>query len=89
MPAGPGRALPLAAMVVALLGAAAVMISPITSWTMALAIFGIALLLPSAAILVVWLLRTLVMVGRRSARRLRRAAPRRGGRRQVRNVMPP
>jgi hypothetical protein len=45
-------------MTVALLGAAAVLISPITSWTMALAIFGIALLLPSAAILVVWLLRT-------------------------------
>jgi hypothetical protein len=34
------------------------MISPITFWTMALAIFGIALLLPSAAILVRWLLRT-------------------------------
>jgi hypothetical protein len=44
-------------MTVALLGAAAVMISPITSWTVVLAIFGIALFLPSAAIAVVWLLR--------------------------------
>jgi hypothetical protein len=58
MPAGSRRAVPVLAMTVALLGAAAVLISPITSWTMALAIFGIALLLPSAAILVVWLLRT-------------------------------
>ena len=51
------RALPLAAMVVALLGAAAIMISPITSWTMVLAVVGIVLLLPSGAVLVVWLLR--------------------------------
>ena len=58
MPPGSRRAVPVVAMTVALLGAAAVMISPITSWTMALAIIGIALLLPSAAIAVVWLLRT-------------------------------
>jgi hypothetical protein len=57
MPAGPGRALPLAAMVVALLGAAAIMISPITPWTMVLAVVGIGLLLPSGTVLVVWLLR--------------------------------
>ena len=57
MPAGPGRALPLAAMVVALLGAAAIMVSPITPWAMVLAVGGIVLLLPSAAALVVWLLR--------------------------------
>ena len=57
MPAPPGRALPLAAMVVALLGAAAIFISPITSWTMVLAVGGIVLLLPSGAILIVWLLR--------------------------------
>ena len=57
MPAGPGRALPLAALVVALLGAAAIMISPITPWTTVLAVGGIVLLLPSAAVLVVWLLR--------------------------------
>jgi hypothetical protein len=44
-------------MIVALLGAAAIMISPSTSWTMALAIGGIALLLPSATVLAVWLLR--------------------------------
>ncbi len=57
MPAGPGRALPLAAMVVALLGAAAIMVSPITPWATVLAVGGIVLLLPSAAVLVVWLLR--------------------------------
>jgi len=51
------RALPLAAMVVALLGAAAIFISPITSWTMVLAVGGIVLLLPSGAVLIVWLLR--------------------------------
>ena len=44
-------------MVVALLGAAAVLISPITPWTMVLAVVGIVLLLPSVAVLVVWLLR--------------------------------
>ena len=57
MPPESRRTVPLAAMIVALLGAAAIMISPITSWTMALAIGGIALLLPSATVLVVWLLR--------------------------------
>ena len=57
MSARPSRALPLAAMVVALLGAAAIFISPITSWTMVLAVVGIVLLLPSGAVLIVWLLR--------------------------------
>lgn len=57
MPAGPGHALPLAAMVVALLGAAAIMVSPITPWATVLAVGGTVLLLPSAAVLVVWLLR--------------------------------
>ena len=53
MPPESRRTVPLAAMIVALLGAAAIMISPITSWTMALALGGIALLLPSATVLVV------------------------------------
>jgi len=57
MPGWSRRALPLAAMVVALLGAGAIFISPITSWTMVLAVVGIVLLLPSGAVLVVWLLR--------------------------------
>ena len=57
VPAGPGRALPLAALVVALLGAATIMISPITPWTTALALGGIILLLPSATVLAVWILR--------------------------------
>jgi hypothetical protein len=54
---GPGRALPLAALAVALLGAATIMISPITPWTTALAVGGIILLLPSATVLAVWILR--------------------------------
>jgi hypothetical protein len=57
VPAGPGRALPLAALVVALLGAATIMISPITPWTTVLAVGGIVLLLPSATVLVLWILR--------------------------------
>jgi hypothetical protein len=57
VPAGPGRALPLAALAVALLGAATIMISPITPWTTALAVGGIILLLPSATVLAVWILR--------------------------------
>jgi hypothetical protein len=58
VPTGSRRALPLAAMAVALLGVVAIMISPITPWPIVLAVGGIALLLPSAAVLVVWLLRT-------------------------------
>jgi hypothetical protein len=54
---GSRRALPLAALVVALLGAATIMISPITPWTTALALGGIILLLPSATVLAVWILR--------------------------------
>ena len=57
MPPGSRRTVPPAAMIVALLGAAAIMISPIMSWTMALALGGIALLLPSATVLAVWVLR--------------------------------
>ena len=57
MPPESRRTVPLAAMIVARLGGAAIMISPITSWTMALAIGGLALLLPSATVLAVWLLR--------------------------------
>ena len=49
----------LAAMLGALLGATAIMISPITPWTTALVLGGIALILPSAAVLVVRLLRSL------------------------------
>jgi hypothetical protein len=44
-------------MVVALLGATAIFISPITSWTMVLSVVGIVLLLPSGVVLIVWLLR--------------------------------
>ena len=58
MPDGPGRAVVPAAMAVALLGATAVMLSPLTPWTAALALCGVALLLPAVAVLVVWLLRS-------------------------------
>jgi hypothetical protein len=42
----------------ALLGASAIMISPITPWTTALVVIGIVLLLPCATVLVVRLLRS-------------------------------
>ena len=59
MPPGRGSGVLLAAMLGALLGATAIMISPITPWTTALVLGGIALILPSAAVLVVRLLRSL------------------------------
>lgn len=54
---GSGRAVPIAAMLVALLGAGAVMISPLTPWTTLLAVGGLVLFLPAAVVLIVWLLR--------------------------------
>ena len=53
-----GRVL-VAALLGALLGAAVIMISPITPWTTTLVITGIVLIVPSAAVLVVRLLRSL------------------------------
>jgi hypothetical protein len=55
----PSAGLLLAALLGALLGASAIMISPITPWTTALVVIGIVLLLPSATVLVVRLLRSL------------------------------
>ncbi len=55
----PSARLLLVAMFGALLGASAIMISPITPWTTALVVIGIVLLLPSATVLVVRLLRSL------------------------------
>jgi hypothetical protein len=52
-----GRAVVAGALVVGLLGAAAIMISPITPWATALAVSGTVLFLPSAVVLVVYLLR--------------------------------
>jgi hypothetical protein len=43
----------------AFLGATAIMISPITPWTTALVVAGIAVILPSAAVLVTRLLKNL------------------------------
>ena len=53
----PGRPVLIGAMIVALPGAAAIMISPITPWATALAVSGTVLLVPSAVVLLVHLLR--------------------------------
>jgi predicted phage tail protein len=55
----PSARLLVAALVGALLGASAIMLSPLTPWTTALIVGGIVLLLPSAGVLVVRLLRSL------------------------------
>ena len=47
----PPPACSLAALLGALLGASAIMVSPITPWTTALVVIGILLLLPSATVL--------------------------------------
>jgi hypothetical protein len=57
VPARSGRASPAPSIAVSGLGAAAITISPITPWTMVLALWGMALLVPGAVILIVWLLR--------------------------------
>jgi uncharacterized membrane protein HdeD (DUF308 family) len=51
------RPMPIIALVGALLGATVVMISPITPWTTAATVLGLALVVPGVAILVWWLLR--------------------------------
>jgi hypothetical protein len=51
---GARRATPLVAFVVAVLGATAIMISPVTPWTLFLAVSGLALLMPAAIVLIVW-----------------------------------
>jgi hypothetical protein len=51
------RPMPIIALVVTLLGATVVMISPITPWTTAATVLGLALAVPGVAILVWWLLR--------------------------------
>ena len=45
------------ALILTLVGAAAIMISPITSWTLPVALAGSALVLWGVAVLVRWLLR--------------------------------
>jgi hypothetical protein len=49
--------MPIIALVVALLGATVVMISPITPWTTAMAVLGLALVVPGVVVLTWWLLR--------------------------------
>ena len=57
--ARPSARLLVAALVGALLGASAIMVSPLTPWTTTLIVGGIVLLLPSTGVLVVRLLRSL------------------------------
>jgi hypothetical protein len=57
MSARPRRPMPIIALVVALLGATAVMISPITPWTTAATVLGLALVVPGVTVLIWWLLR--------------------------------
>ena len=59
VPAGHRRGPVVVAMVGALLGAVTIMLSPLTPWTTALVVVGGTLLLPSVAVLVVRLLRSL------------------------------
>jgi hypothetical protein len=54
---GSPRAVVIGAMTTALLGATAIMVSPLTSRMTVLVLCGSALLLPSSVVLVVWLLR--------------------------------
>jgi hypothetical protein len=56
MPMGAQRATPRVAFVVAVLGAAAIMISPVTPWTLLLAVAGLVLLMPAAIVLIVWII---------------------------------
>ena len=57
MSARPRRPMPIIALVVALLGATVVMISPITPWTTAMAVLGLALVVLGVVVLTWWLLR--------------------------------
>ena len=57
MPARPRRPTPIIALVAALLGATVVMISPITPWTTAVAVLGLALVVPGVTVLIWWFLR--------------------------------
>jgi hypothetical protein len=57
MPARPRRRTPTIALIVTLLGAAAVMVSPITPWPAAVALCGAALVVAGVAVLLWWLLR--------------------------------
>ena len=57
MPAEPRRRIPIIASIVMLVGAAAVMISPITSWTATVALHGLALVVLGVSVLLWWLFR--------------------------------
>ena len=46
-----------AVLLVGALGAAAILISPVTPWTMGIAIFGLELFVPAVSVLVTWFVR--------------------------------
>jgi hypothetical protein len=54
---GPRHVIPTAALIVAVLAAAAVMVSPLTPWTTAVVGFGAATAVAGSAVLILWLLR--------------------------------
>ena len=54
-PGRPRRRTPTVAFIVALAGAAAVMLSPVTPWPTAVALPGLALVVPAVTVLIWWL----------------------------------
>ena len=56
MSGSPSRRTATIAFIVTLVGAVTIMISPIASWTAALAFGGLALVVPGMAVLIWWLL---------------------------------
>ena len=58
MPGRPRRRTPTIAFIVALVGAGTVMLSPITPWPTAVALPGLALVVPAGTVLIWWLIRT-------------------------------
>ena len=56
MPARPRRRTPIVALIVTLVGAATIMISPITPWTTVVALHGLALVVSGVAVLIWWLI---------------------------------
>ena len=57
MPGRPRRRTPTVAFVVALAGAATVMLSPMTPWPTAVALPGLALVVPAVTVLIWWVMR--------------------------------
>jgi len=54
---GPRHAIPTAALIVSVLAATAIMVSPLTPWTTAVVGWGAATVFAGTAVLILWLLR--------------------------------